>query len=55
MAPGRDGWRMASPLIDPRERKIVMRNRYWKFQNFLSGVIVVALVALAVILDGWPW
>jgi hypothetical protein len=55
MAPGRDGWRMASPLINPRERKIVMRNWYWKFQNFLSGVIMVALVALTVILVGWSW
>jgi|GEM_PF-3500996 hypothetical protein len=55
MAAGRNSWRMAPPVIDPAQRRIVMRGRYWKLQGVISTGIVAALIVLAVYLVMKEW
>ena len=42
MAPGPHGWRMGSPLIDPRERQLMDR-RQRRVEMFVLAAVSVAL------------
>ncbi len=58
MAPGPNGWRMGSPLIDPRERQLVER-RERRAEMFVFtalglglGLFIGAISAAAMLLGG---
>lgn len=55
MAAGRHSWRMASTVIDPRERKLVVRSRYWRIQDLINAGLYIACFAIAILLAVASW